>query len=59
MVVSTSGEEKKVKVWNLEGDLNGAIDFFTFKKTSWRVGEINFYKKLQAIDTTIYSMKLI
>ncbi len=48
-----------MKVWNLEGELNGAIDFFTFKKTAWRVGEINFYKKLQAIDTTIYSMKLI
>jgi len=39
--------------------MNGAIDFFTFKKVSWKVAEMNFYKKLQAIDTTIYSMKLI
>jgi len=39
--------------------LNGAIDFFTFKKVSWRVAEMNFHKKLQDIDTTIYSMKLI
>ena len=39
--------------------MNGCIDFFTFKKTSWKVGEINFHKILQAIDTTIYSMKLI
>ena len=43
----------------MEGVMNGCIDFFTFKKNSWRVGEINFYKILQAIDTTIYSMKLI
>lgn len=38
MVISTSNEDKKVKVWNLEGDLTGAIDFFTFKKISWKIG---------------------
>lgn len=43
----------------MDGNMNGCIDFLTFKKTSWRVAEMNFYKKLQAIDTTIYSMKLI
>jgi hypothetical protein len=59
VVLSTSGGEKKVKLWDMEGQLNGAIDFCTFKKTAWRVAEMNFYKKLQAIDTTIYSMKLI
>jgi len=48
-----------MKLWSMDGELNGSIDFLTFKKTTWRVAEMNFYKKLQAIDTTIYSMKLI
>jgi hypothetical protein len=46
-------------VWTLSGELNGMIDFSTFKKVSWRVAEMNFHKKLQDIETTIYSMKLI
>jgi hypothetical protein len=59
ILLSTSCCDKRVKVWSLGGELQGAIDFFTFKKTTWRVAEMNFHKKLQAIDTTIYSMKLI
>ncbi len=48
-----------MKLWSMDGNMNGCIDFLTFKKTIWRVAEMNFYKKLQAIETTIYSMKLI
>lgn len=59
VVLTSSGCDKKVKLWSMEGEMNGAIDFCTFKKVAWKVAELNFYKKLQAIDTTIYSMKLI
>ena len=58
-MLSSSSSDKRLKVWTLKGDLNGSIDFFTFKKISWKAAEMNFHKKLQAIDTTIYSMKLI
>jgi len=51
--------DKKLKVWSFKNEYNGAINFVTFKKIFWKIPEINFYKKLQAIDTTIYSIKLI
>ena len=37
----------------------GTINFSTFKKQYWLLPEINLYKKLQAIETTIYSIRLI
>jgi hypothetical protein len=36
IILTTSGD-KKLKVWSLEGEMNGAIDFFTFKKINWKV----------------------
>lgn len=51
--------DKKLKVFSFKNDYNGAINFATFKKIFWKIPEVNFYKKLQAIDTTIYSIKLI
>lgn len=39
--------------------MSGSIDFFTFKKIQWKVSEINFHKKIQAIETCIYAIKLI
>jgi hypothetical protein len=58
IILTTSGD-KKLKVWSLEGEMNGSIDFFTFKKINWKVSEINFHKKIQAIETCIYAIKLI
>lgn len=51
--------DKKLKVWSFNFDYNGAINFSTFKKIFWKIPEVNFHKKLQAIETTIYSIKLI
>jgi hypothetical protein len=36
IILTTSGD-KKLKVWSLEGEMNGSIDFFTFKKINWKV----------------------
>lgn len=48
-----------MRVYSLNNEYNGAINFSTFKKIFWKIPQVNFFKKLQAIDTTIYSIKLI
>ena len=48
-----------MKIWSFNAQYNGAINFSTFKKCFWKIPEVNFYKKLQAIDTTLNSIKLI
>ncbi len=48
-IILTTSTDKKMKVWSIEGEMNGSIDFFTFKKINWKVSEINFHKKIQAI----------
>ena len=57
-IFSKAGD-KKIKIWAMNNELTGIINFSTFKKAFWRIPEINFYKKIQAIETTIYSIKLI
>jgi hypothetical protein len=51
--------DKKLKVYSFKNEYNGAINFATFKKIFWKIPQVNFFKKLQTIDTTIYSIKLI
>lgn len=36
-IILTTSADKKLKVFSLEGELNGSIDFFTFKKIQWKV----------------------
>ncbi len=36
-IILSVSTDKKLKLWSFEGELNGSIDFFTFKKISWKV----------------------